>query len=198
MNETKGKTEKTEKAEKTLKLNVEQILCEETRERIRSEIIRSDQDYKKNSLSAWKPSKERPVLTVDALVYNQTNKTLLLVKRKNPPHGWALPGGLMDVGETVEDAVKRELKEETNLIANSVKFFRIMSDPERDPRFHAVSIVYYIESFSGTAKAADDAKDVGWFGYDDIRGLAIAFDHRNIIDSFFHKMALQRYGINTF
>ena len=128
----------------------------------------------------------RPVLTVDAVIYRD-NK-FLLIKRKNPPEGWALPGGLVDVGETVEDALVRELREETNLITSrrDIKLFKIVSTPKRDPRFHAVSLVYMVNGFSGEPKAADDATEFGWFSYEQIdSGLIIAFDHKDILENVF-------------
>ena len=127
--------------------------------------------------------KERPVLTVDAIVVK--DEKFLLIKRKNPPYGWALPGGLVDKGETVETAVVRELKEETCLEAGDIKFYKIVSDPNRDPRFHAISAVYIITNVTGTAVAADDAKEVGWFSYDEIMAMDIAFDHKDIISNYF-------------
>lgn len=126
----------------------------------------------------------RPVLTVDALIISDGK--VLLIKRKNPPEGWALPGGLMDVGETAEEAVVRELREETGLKAHcdDVELLTVRSDPSRDPRFHAVSLVYKICVFSGEAKAADDATELGWFDYDQLQVMPIAFDHHAIIAPF--------------
>jgi len=126
----------------------------------------------------------RPVLTVDALIISDGK--VLLIKRKNPPEGWALPGGLMDVGETAEEAVVRELREETGLKAHrdDVELLQVCSDPSRDPRFHAVSLVYKICVFSGEAKAADDATELGWFDYDQLQVMPIAFDHHAIIAPF--------------
>jgi len=126
----------------------------------------------------------RPVLTVDALIISEGK--VLLIKRKNPPEGWALPGGLMDVGETAEEAVVRELREETGLKAHpdDVEFLHVRSDPKRDPRFHAVSLVYKICIFSGKAEAADDATELGWFTHDQLQTMPIAFDHQSIIAPF--------------
>lgn len=126
----------------------------------------------------------RPVLTVDALIIS--GGKVLLIKRKNPPEGWALPGGLMDVGETAEEAVVRELREETGLKTrkDDVELIEVRSDPTRDPRFHAVSLVYKICVFSGEAKAADDATELGWFTTDQLQTMPIAFDHHSIIAPF--------------
>lgn len=126
----------------------------------------------------------RPVLTVDAIVTR--GDYFLLIKRKNPPYGWALPGGLVDAGETTETAVMRELKEETNLEAKSVKLFKVASEPNRDPRFSAISLVYEIQAYGGELKAGDDAIEFGWFSLLNIDNLnlTIAFDHLQIIKEF--------------
>ena len=133
----------------------------------------------------------RPLVTVDAIVcdlFGLVSK-FLLIKRKNPPEGWALPGGMLDCGETVEQAVVRELKEETSLDAEveAIEFFCVSSDPKRDPRFHSVSLAYEIIDFIGEAVAADDAKEVGWFTYDEVMSLDIAFDHKDIIKRWWEK-----------
>jgi len=122
----------------------------------------------------------RPVVTVDALVipYNK----YLLVKRKNPPYGWALPGGIMEAGETAEEAVLRELQEETGIKGQDPEFFTLRSKPNRDSRFHALSLVFVINKFEGKPIAADDAADVGWFTREEIEKMDIAFDHRSIIE----------------
>lgn len=128
----------------------------------------------------------RPVLTVDAIVYK--DEKFLLIKRKNPPHGWALAGGLVDAGETVEAALVRELREETGLITtvHDIKLHKVLSEPSRDPRFHAVSMVYIVNHFSGEPKAADDATDLGWFTLEQIReNIITAFDHKDIVTSYF-------------
>lgn len=159
-------------------MDVEKILIEETRERIISKMEKEKQDIKVEKFSM-----KRPLLTVDALVSNEDNK-ILLIKRKNPPHGWALPGGFVDYGETVETAVVRELLEETGLTANSISLFDVFSEPKRDPRSHTVSIAYDIQGWQGTPKAADDAKEVGWFTLEEVNNMEIAFDHKDIINHF--------------
>jgi ADP-ribose pyrophosphatase YjhB (NUDIX family) len=165
-------------------MDIEKILIEETRERIISKMEKEKENFKVEP----KKHAERPILTVDAIVLNEDSE-ILLIKRKNPPPGWALPGGLVDYGETVETAVVRELLEETCVTANAISFFKVYSEPTRDPRFHAISIVYNIQEWRGIPKAADDAKEVGFFTLDDIFQLDlqgnIAFDHRDIITDFF-------------
>jgi ADP-ribose pyrophosphatase YjhB (NUDIX family) len=128
----------------------------------------------------------RPVLTVDAIVFK--NEKYLLIKRKNPPYGWALPGGLVDWGETVDTAVRRELMEETNLKATKISLFTIASKPTRDPRFHAVSIVYEIRTYLNEPKAADDAAEFGWFTLEELEGVEVAFDHKDLLRC--HKMTM--------
>ncbi len=121
---------------------------------------------------------EQPRLTVDAVVENAKGQ-VLLIERKNPPPGWALPGGFVDPGETLEEAVARELKEETGLTARRVVQFHSYSDPERDPRHHTVSTVYLVRA-DGRPRAADDAARARFFGPDRLPK-EIAFDHREIL-----------------
>ncbi|MDX1294939.1 MAG: NUDIX hydrolase, partial [Sulfurimonadaceae bacterium] len=89
---------------------------------------------------------QTPYLTVDGIIelYNADEQLVgvVLIERKNPPHGWALPGGFVDVGETVEAALVREMKEETSLDVEIVSLQGVYSDPARDPRFHTASVVY--------------------------------------------------------
>ncbi len=121
-----------------------------------------------------------PLLTVDALIIYKGK--LVLVKRKNPPYQgcFALPGGFVEVGETVEAAVAREAKEETGLDIEIIKLQGVYSDPSRDPRGHTVSIGY-IAKGSGMLKAGSDAKDTGIFGLNEMPKLA--FDHNKIIEN---------------
>ncbi|MCK4235313.1 NUDIX hydrolase [candidate division WOR-3 bacterium] len=108
---------------------------------------------------------------------------IVLIKRKNPPYGWAIPGGFVDEGETVEDAVRREMKEETNLDLSNMKQFHVYSDPERDPRGHTVSVVFTADGI-GEMKAQDDAKEIGLFTRDTLPD-KIAFDHWMILADYF-------------
>lgn len=130
-----------------------------------------------------------PKLTVDMIVYNSNNE-ILLIERKNPPYGWAIPGGFVDYGETVENAAKRELEEETGITVDKFEMLGVYSDPTRDSRFHTVSIVYY--TFSDDApKAADDAKDAKFFNLNKLPE-NIAFDHKKIIEDFKHILKKRR------
>lgn len=122
---------------------------------------------------------ETPLLTVDALIIYE--EKLVLIKRKNPPYKdmFALPGGFVDIGETVENAAIREAKEETNLDIEIVNLLGIYSDPKRDPRGHTVSICFIAAGY-GDLKAGDDAGDIGLFDIYNVPELA--FDHNKVIE----------------
>jgi 8-oxo-dGTP diphosphatase len=122
---------------------------------------------------------DQPRLTVDAVVQNSRGE-VLLVMRRNPPHGWALPGGFVEVGETLETAVARELAEETGLEATSVRQFHTYSDPARDPRHHTVSTVFRVEA-EGKPTPGDDAIEAGFFPAEALPS-PIVFDHARIIE----------------
>ena len=123
----------------------------------------------------------KPVLTVDAII--EIEGGIVLIKRKNPPPGWAIPGGFVDYGETLEDAVRREAKEETRLDIKLIRQFHTYSDPKRDPRHHTVSTIF-IATAAGKPKAGDDAREVGIFNKDNLPE-DIAFDHRQILEDYF-------------
>ncbi len=129
-----------------------------------------------------------PFCTVDAIIEIRSNMNtqlegIILVKRKNPPFGWAIPGGFVDYGETLEDAVRREMKEETGLDVTLVRQFHTYSDPDRDPRHHTISTVY-IAASAGRPKAGDDAEEVGIFTEDSLPE-DIVFDHRKVLEDYF-------------
>jgi 8-oxo-dGTP diphosphatase len=124
---------------------------------------------------------KNPFLTVDAII--EVDGGIVLIKRKNPPSGWAIPGGFVDYGETLEEAAVREAKEETGLDIRLVRQLHTYSDPKRDPRHHTVSTIF-IATASGTPVAADDAKEAGIFTRDDLPD-EIAFDHRQILKDYF-------------
>ena len=128
-----------------------------------------------------KEKPENPLLTVDAII--EINGGVILIRRKNPPPGWALPGGFVDYGETLEEAVIREMKEETCLDIDLIRQFHTYSDPGRDPRHHTVSTVF-IATASGAPAAADDAADIGIFTKETLPE-EIAFDHRQILEDYF-------------
>ena len=112
---------------------------------------------------------------------------IVLIERKNDPKGWALPGGFVDAGESLEDAVLREIKEETGLDIEVVRQFHTYSNPKRDPRIQSVSTVF-IARGKGTPKAASDAKNVSLYHQFNLPE-EIAFDHREILNDYF----LNRY-----
>ena len=124
-----------------------------------------------------------PLLTVDAII--EMNGGVILIRRKNPPPGWAIPGGFVDYGESLEEAVVREMKEETCLDITLVRQFHTYSAPGRDPRHHTVSTIF-IATATGSPEAADDAADIGIFTQETLPE-EIAFDHRQILKDYFEK-----------
>ncbi len=118
-----------------------------------------------------------PLLTVDIII--EIDGGIILIKRKNPPYGWAIPGGFVDYNETIEHAAIREAKEETSLDIKLIEQFYTYSDPDRDPRGHTISTVFIAEA-DGTPHAKDDAKECRIFKINEIPQ-ELAFDHRRII-----------------
>ncbi|UCF83867.1 MAG: NUDIX hydrolase [Desulfobacteraceae bacterium] len=110
---------------------------------------------------------------------------IVLIKRKNPPFGWALPGGFVDYGESLEAAGIREAEEETSLNVELEYQLGAYSDPARDPRFHTISVVF-VASATGVPRAADDAGEVGIFNRDTLPD-TLAFDHGKILQDYFKK-----------
>ena len=123
-----------------------------------------------------------PLLTVDIIV-ELADGTIVLIERKNPPSGWALPGGFVDYGEAIEYAATREAKEEISLDVTLTEQFYTYSDPSRDPRHHTVSTVF-IATAEGAPEAADDAKSVRTFSENNLPAL-LAFDHARILRDYF-------------
>jgi ADP-ribose pyrophosphatase YjhB (NUDIX family) len=111
--------------------------------------------------------------------------SIVLIKRKNPPHGWALPGGFVDYGETLESAANREAREETGLDVALSYQLGAYSDPSRDPRHHSISVVFVAKAF-GKPIAADDAEEVGIFNDDNLPE-PLVFDHEKILRDYFKK-----------
>ncbi len=122
-----------------------------------------------------------PIPTVDLII--EYNKGIILIERKNPPDGWALPGGFVDYGETLESAARREAKEETGLDVELIRQFHAYSDPKRDPRHHTITIVFVAQA-KGRPKAGDDAKELGIFTENTLP-VNMAFDHRTILTDYF-------------
>jgi len=120
-----------------------------------------------------------PLLTVDIII--EVTGGIVLIERKNPPPGWALPGGFVDVGESVAQAAVREAREETSLEVTLTEQFFAYSDPKRDPRGATVSVVFLARA-TGTPRAEDDAKNIGVYTLDALPPLA--FDHGQILDDY--------------
>lgn len=126
----------------------------------------------------------RPAVTVDvAIVTRDRNPRVLLIRRKHDPFAscWALPGGFVDMDESLEAAAARELFEETGVQAVDLRQLRTFGDPQRDPRGRTISVVYLaqVDADAVMARAADDAAAVGWFSLS--RPPELAFDHKKIL-----------------
>jgi 8-oxo-dGTP diphosphatase len=122
-----------------------------------------------------------PLPTVDIII--ELKDGIVLIERKNRPHGWALPGGFVDYGESLESAAIREAKEETGLDVELIRQFHAYSEPVRDPRHHTITNVF-IAKAKGKAVAGDDAKELGVFSNGKLPD-KIAFDHRDILNDYF-------------
>lgn len=123
-------------------------------------------------------NRPRPALAVDAVVIRKSGSVVLIKRRKPPYEGyWALPGGFVEYGETVENAVKREVKEETGLDVEIKGLIGVYSKPDRDPRGHVVSIAYLVVEASGHLQGSEET-DVGEFNEIPDK---LAFDHNDII-----------------
>lgn len=119
-----------------------------------------------------------PYPTVDIIIELEDGN-IVFIERVNPPHGFALPGGFIDYGESAEDAARREAKEETSLDVELVRLLGVYSDPARDPRHHTLSVVYVAKA-SGQPKAGDDAKTI-IVAKPENPPLPLAFDHAKIV-----------------
>ena len=125
----------------------------------------------------------QPRLTADVIITRPGDaRSVVLVRRRNPPHGWALPGGIVDYGESAEQAAVREAMEETGLAVTLVRQFHVYSEPSRDPRGHTVTVVFVGEA-EGDPVGGDDAAEARFF---DVNALPpkIAFDHEAILHDF--------------
>jgi 8-oxo-dGTP diphosphatase len=126
-----------------------------------------------------------PYVTADIIIRYQGG--IVLIERKNEPAGWALPGGFVEIGESVEEAAVREAREETSLDVALVEQFHTYSKPERDSRFHTVTVVF-IGIGAGMLKGRDDARRAEVFGPNNLPE-KIAFDHREIISDYYRYLA---------
>ncbi len=123
---------------------------------------------------------KNPVPTVDIII--EVADAIVLIRRKNPPHGWALPGGFVDYGESYETAARREAEEETGIILNDLQQFRTYSDPDRDPRQHTATTVFIARTEQRPA-AGDDAAEAALFTEENLPELV--FDHGRIVADYF-------------
>lgn len=119
-----------------------------------------------------------PFVTVDMII--ELPEGMVVIERRNPPYGWALPGGFVDMGESLEDAARREAMEETNLKLEDLRQMHTYSDPKRDPRFHTVSTVFIARGV-GVPRSGDDAKNLKIVPYADLLKIDYAFDHKQVV-----------------
>ena len=124
---------------------------------------------------------EGPRATVDVII--EVDGGIVLIRRRHPPEGWAIPGGFIDAGESAEDAARREMREETSLDVELLALLGVYSDPRRDPRGPTISAVY-IGRARGQPRADDDAADVGVFDEAHLPE-PLAFDHARILADYF-------------
>ena len=130
----------------------------------------------------------QPLLTVDAVVLLNKHSIVLVKRRKPPFEGfWALPGGFVEYGETVEAAVEREVFEETGLKVRILKLIGVFSKPDRDPRGHVVSIAFLAEAVEGKLRESDESFEVKAFKIEELPE-KLAFDHREIIGEALRKL----------
>jgi len=127
------------------------------------------------------PRPQTPLLAADAIIEltDRPGRPILLIERLNPPHGWAIPGGFVDIGERVERAAVREALEEVALDVRLKALLGIYSDPARDPRCHTVTAVYLAEA-EGQPRALDDARALRLFTMDELPD-ELAFDHATVL-----------------
>lgn len=131
-----------------------------------------------NSISIY----ANPVPAVDIII-RMEGSGIVLIKRKNPPHGWAIPGGFVDYGESLEDAAVREAREETGLHVHLKGVLGVYSNPHRDKRMHTVSTVFTAEAAAGILQAGDDAADARIFSIETLP-CSMAFDHAKILEHY--------------
>jgi len=139
---------------------------------------------------------KRPSITVDIVIFDGSsdeNKEFILIKRKNDPFKdqWAIPGGFVEYGETIENTVIREAKEETGIDIELGRLFNVYSKSDRDPRGHTITIVYLATGNIDDMKAGSDAKDARLCSFEELSSLRIAFDHEKILNDILEKVVKQ-------
>lgn len=134
---------------------------------------------------------KNPIPAVDFLISKDDNSKILLVRRKNDPFKrmLSIPGGFINEGETAEDAMRREAKEETSLVVEPIALLGVYSDPQRDPRMHTISVAFITRIVQGNEDARDDAAALQWINVEDeldslIQSKQIAFDHSRILNDY--------------
>ena len=127
------------------------------------------------------PKPITPLIAADAIIelVDRPGRPIVLIERLNPPHGWAIPGGFVDLGEPLDVAAAREAEEETGLPVTLLEQFHVYSDPSRDPRRHTISTVY-LATAHGEPRGGDDAAEARAFAWDALPS-PIVFDHREIL-----------------
>jgi 8-oxo-dGTP diphosphatase len=130
------------------------------------------------------PAPKTPLVAADIIIEleDRAEPSVVLIERKNPPSGWALPGGFVDIGESVESAAIREAAEETGLHVTLRALLCVYSDPQRDPRGHTVSTVFIAQA-KGEPHGMDDARDARVFSLDALPS-PLAFDHATILSDY--------------
>ena len=129
-----------------------------------------------------------PSVTTDIFIFDD-DSNFILIKRKNNPYKdcWALPGGFVEYGESVENAAIREAKEETNIDVELKELVNVYSEPNRDPRGHTITIAYIAKGDINNRKADSDAKEIDVFSLEKLNEINIAFDHEKIIKDCLNK-----------
>jgi ADP-ribose pyrophosphatase YjhB (NUDIX family) len=144
-------------------------------------IVACRRDPIKTGGDTMKTTYRNPLVTVDIII--EVDGKIVLIQRANPPFGWALPGGFVDYGESLEESAIRESLEETSLNIELTEQFYTYSDPRRDPRHHSISTVFIARAV-GVPRAADDARALGLFMEENLPA-PLAFDHAAILTDYF-------------
>jgi 8-oxo-dGTP diphosphatase len=143
-----------------------------------------------NNSSVNNNKRRNPIPTIDIIIQEKidsnNNNNVLLVKRKKEPFKgyFSLPGGFVNKGERVEEAVRREAEEELSIKVEPLDILGVYSDPSRDPRGHIMSTTFITKIIKGELKARDDAAEIKWFNLNEINKLNLGFDHSQILSDY--------------